>query len=64
MSRDAKRKEIDSEKAIKLLERLRESIKKHGWKLKGTTEDEIIEELRQTRHRLWEKKIGSSARRK
>lgn len=60
----AKKKAINKKKYLESLEKIRESIKKRGWKFDGMTKDEIIEEMRKTRERLWEKKLAGGPRRK
>lgn len=44
--------------AKKLLHELRESISKRPSPFAGMTEKEVIEQLRKTRKKLWEKKLA------
>ena len=44
--------------AKKHLEKLCELVAKRPSPFKGMTKDEVIEKLRETREKLWEKKLG------
>jgi hypothetical protein len=46
-------------KAKKHLKHLRELVAKRQHPFEGMTEEQIIEQLRKTREKLWEKKIAS-----
>jgi hypothetical protein len=55
-------KKINTKKAKRLLEELRESIAKKPNPFSGMTKEEIIEKIRQTREKLWEEKLASRYR--
>jgi hypothetical protein len=48
----------DAKEARKLWKELRESIAQRPSPFEGMTEDEVIEQLRKTRKKLWEKKLA------
>jgi len=47
-----------AKEALKHLEKLRDMVAQRPSPFKGMTEKKVIERLRQTREKLWEKKIG------
>ena len=47
--------------ALKHFDKLREIIARRPSPFQGMSEEEVIKSLRQTREKLWEKKIGISA---
>jgi hypothetical protein len=46
------------QEAKKHLEKLCELVAKRPSPFRGMTKDEVIEKLRETREKLWEKKLG------
>ena len=50
-----------AKKALKHFEKLCEMIAQRPSPFQGMSEEEVIKRLRQTREKLWEKKIGISA---
>ncbi len=50
-----------AKEAMKHFERLREMVAQRPSPFQGMSEEKVIKKLRQTRQKLWEKKIGVSA---
>jgi len=50
-----------AKEAKKHLKKLRELVAQRPSPFAGMTKDEVIEELRKTREKLWEKKLGIRA---
>ena len=50
-----------AKEAKKHLDRIRELISQRPSPFAGMSKDEVIEELRKTREKLWEKKLGIRA---
>lgn len=52
-------KDKKAKEAKKLLEELRQSIAKKSNPFAGMTKDQVIQQLRKTREKLWEKKLAA-----